>query len=222
MYENLLSLPYFQGMSKDDITAILDNVVFEFKKHNDGEYICHRGDSCTSFLILIQGTLQVVAEAPDKSYKLTEEIHTPYAIEPYSMFGYNTKYKREYIAKECCTILNIEKKFLFSELIKHNIFTINFLNLISHNAEKQKKIIWEQTPSSISGRIAKFISLRCEQQQGRKILSIKMERLASILCETRLNISKALNEMQAAGLLELHRKEIIIPSLKKLTDNITE
>ena len=222
MYESLLSLPYFQGMSKDDITAILDNVVFEFTKYNDGEYICHRGDSCTSFLILIQGTLQVVAEAPDKSYKLTEDIHAPYAIEPYSMFGYNTKYKREYIAKGCCTILNIEKKFLFSELIKHNIFTINFLNLISHNAEKQKKIIWEQTPSSISGRIAKFISLRCEQQQGRKILSIKMERLASILCETRLNISKALNEMQAAGLLELHRKEIIIPSLKKLTDAITE
>ena len=46
MYESLLSLPYFQGMSKDDITAILDNVAFEFVKHNDGDCICHRGDSC--------------------------------------------------------------------------------------------------------------------------------------------------------------------------------
>ena len=49
-----------------------------------------------------------------------------------------------------------------------------------------------------------------------------MERLASLLCETRLNISKALNEMQEAGLLELRRKEIVVPSLKKLTDTITE
>ena len=222
MYESLLSLPYFQGMSKDDITAILDNVAFEFVKHNDGDYICHRGDSCTSFLVLIQGTLQSIAEAPDESYRVIEDITAPYAIEPYSMFGYNTNYKKEYIAKGCCTILAIEKKYLFSELIKHNIFTINFLNLISHKAEKQEEKLWKHTPGSIAGRIVKFISLRCEQQHGRKIISIKMERLASILCETRLNISKSLNEMQAADLLELHRKEIIIPSLKKLTDTITE
>ena len=47
-----------------------------------------------------------------------------------------------------------------------------------------------------------------------------MERLAEILCETRLNVSKSLNEMQNAGLMELHRKEIIIPSLKKLIDSV--
>lgn len=222
MYENLLSLPYFQGMSQDDITAILDKVVFEFVKYNDGEIICHCGDTCNNFLILTQGTLQAIAEAPDKSYKITEDIGAPYAIEPYSMFGYNNSYNRDYIAKGSCTVLSIEKRFLFSEFIKHNIFTINFLNLISHKTEKQGEIIWNKTPSSISGRIAKFISLRCERQHGRKILSIKMERLAEILCETRLNISKSLNEMQSAGLLDLHRKEIIIPSLKKMTDAVTE
>ena len=222
MYENLLSLPYFQGMSKDDITRILDNVVFEFIKYNDGEIICHRGEECTNFFILIQGTTEVIAEAPDQSYKLSEEINAPHSIEPYSMFGYNTCYCRDYIAKGPCSIIKIEKKFLFSDFIKHNIFTINFLNLVSHKVQKQGNIIWQQTPSSISGRIAKFISLRCEQQFGKKILSIKMERLASILCETRLNVSKSLNEMQNAGLLELHRKEIIIPSLKKLTDTVIE
>ncbi len=222
MYENLLSLPYFQGMSKDDITAILDNVVFEFVKYNDGDIIYQQNEECTNFTILIQGTLQAIAEAPDKSYKLTEELNAPFAVEPYSLFGYSTRYSREYIAKGNCAILKINKKFLFSDFIKHNIFTINFLNLVTHKVQKQSDVIWKQMPGSISGRIVKFISLRCEQQQGRKILSIKMDRLASLLCETRLNISKSLNEMQKAGLLELHRKEIIIPSLKRLTDSITE
>ena len=220
MYENLLLLPYFQGMSKDDITAILDKVIFEFVKYNDGETIRKHGSSCKEFIILTQGTLQAISEAPDGSYRIIEEINAPHAIEPYSMFGYDTTYKREYIAKGACTILHFDKKFLFSEFIRHNIFTINFMNLISHKSEKMNNTIWEKTPSSIAGRIIKFISLRCEQQHGRKILSIKMERLAEILCETRLNISKSLNEMQDAGLLELHRKEIIIPSLKNLTDTI--
>ncbi len=222
MYESLLSLPYFQGMDKDDITRILDNVAFEFIKYNDGEAICRHGENCDKFKILTQGVLQAVAEAPDMSYRLTEEIAAPYAIEPYSMFGHSTKHSRKYIAKGACTILAIDKKFLFSELSAHKIFTINFLNLISSKEQKLESTIWNNTPSSIAGRIAKFISLRCEQQHGRKILSIKMERLAEILCETRLNISKALNSMQDAGLLELHRKEIIIPSLKKLNDTIKE
>ena len=214
MYENLLSLPYFQGMSKDDITTILDKVVFEFIKYNDGEIICHRDDDCNEFQILTQGTLQAISEAQDNSYKISEEINSPFAIEPYSLFGYNTRYNREYIAKGTCTVLCIKKTFLFSELIKQQIFMINLMNLISHKSEKIRDIIWNEPPRSIAGRIVEFISLRCEQQQGRKVISIKMERLAEILYETRLNISKALNEMQNAGLLELHRKEIIIPSLK--------
>ena len=220
MYENLLCLPYFQGMSKDDITAILDKVALDFIKYEDGECVCHRGDKCDKFFILIQGTLQCIGDAPDKSYRLKEDITAPYAIEPYSMFGYTTDYNREYIAKGSCTILAIEKRFLFSEFTKHNIFTINFLNLISHKAQRQERTIWEKTPATISGRIAQFIALRCELQQGEKRLSIKMERLASILCETRLNISKSLNELQEAGLVELHRKEIVIPSLNKLMEVI--
>lgn len=220
MYENLLSLPYFQGMNQDDITAILDKVIFEFIKYNEGESICNCGEDCDKFIILTQGTIQAITESPDKSYKITEEIVAPYAIEPHSMFGYNTKYKRTYIAKERCSIIAVKKKFLFTDFIKHKIFTINLLNLISHKSEIHRDIIWNNTPDTIAGRIVKFISLRCEQQHGRKILSIKMERIAEILCETRLNVSKSLNQMQEDGLLELHRKEIIIPSLRKLIDSI--
>lgn len=222
MYENLLALPYFQGMSKDDITAILDKVTFEFAKHKDGDPICLHGEKCDKFMILIQGEMSVIANAPDSSYTLTEQIHAPYAIEPYSMFGYNNHYIRDYIAMGECAILTINKRFLFSEFSKHSIFTINFLNLISHKTQKLNDEIWEHTPRSIKGRIAHFITMRSEHPNGRKSLAIKMERLASILCETRLNVSKSLNEMQDSGLIELHRKEIVIPSLKRLVDGVRD
>lgn len=222
MYESLLSLPYFQGMSKDDITTILDKVTLEFAKYNDGDMICSPSGKCDKFLVLMQGEMSATAEAPDSSYALTELIPAPYAIEPYSMFGYDTHYKRSYKAKGECTVLSIDKKFLFTEFNKHSIFTINFLNLISLKAQRLNNDIWTYTPSSIKGRIAHFITLRSELPHGRKVLSIKMERLASILCETRLNVSKALNEMQDSGLIELHRKEIVIPSLRKVIENITE
>jgi predicted transcriptional regulator len=49
-----------------------------------------------------------------------------------------------------------------------------------------------------------------------------MEQLATLMCETRLNISKALNTLNDIGVVELHRKEIVIPSLKELLETVRE
>ena len=222
MYENLLRLPYFQGMSKDEITSILDKVAFDFQNLSDGDTICDTGERCDKFIIVTNGEALSTVVAPDSTYSLTEKIAAPCAIEPYSLFGHDTTFKRKYTAKGNCTILVIDKQYLFSELTKYEIFTINFLNIISRRAQMQSYAIWHYTPSSIKGRIAQFIGRRCNSIKGEKSVQIKMERLAGILCETRLNISKALNEMQEEGYIELHRKEIIVPSLKKMIEEIKE
>lgn len=222
MYENLLQLPYFQGMSKDEITAILDKVTIEFFSYNDGEAICRFGEECDKFIIVTKGKVLSRVTAPDNTYSLTEEIQAPLAIEPYSLFGHDTTYKRNYTAMGNCTTLVIDKKYLFSEFSKYQIFTINLLNLISRRAQMQSYAIWSYTPASIKGRIAQFIGMRCNSINGTKRVQIKMERLATLLCETRLNISKALNELQDDGYIELHRKEIIVLSLKRLINEIRE
>ena len=96
MYESLLRLPYFQGMSKDEITSILDKVAFDFHKLSDGETICERGERCDKFIIITNGEATSRVDAPDDTYSLTEEICAPYAIEPYSLFGQDTTFKRKY------------------------------------------------------------------------------------------------------------------------------
>lgn len=216
MYENLLCLPYFQGMSKDNITAILDKVKLEYHTYNDKETLCNKGDECDKFLLLTKGVITSIAESPDGTYTIEEEHSAPYAIEPYSMFGYNTKYNRRYTSKETSTTLTIEKSYFFSEFTKQNIFTLNFMNLISRRVQLLNSAIWEYTPATIEGRIITFIAKRSETTQGCKRVSIKMERLATLLCETRLNISRALNNLQNQGLITLGRKEIYIPEFDKL------
>jgi CRP-like cAMP-binding protein len=52
--------------------------------------------------------------------------------------------------------------------------------------------------------------------EGEKRLHIKMEDLALLIDESRLNVSRELNAMQREGLVTLGRKEITIPDLKKL------
>lgn len=213
MYESLLCLPYFQGMSKDDITEILGKVTLEFKRYGDGDVIYRHGEHCNKFIIITQGKATSTAYAPDKSFTLTEELEAPVAIEPHSTFGYDTNFKRDYIAKGECTILYIDKHHLFGELRKHDIFTINLLNQVCRKAQQREHEIWNYNHTSIAGKIARFIAMRCDSIKGEKHISIKMERLAALLGETRLNISKSLNEMQEAGYLSLHRGGITVHNL---------
>ena len=60
--------------------------------------------------------------------------------------------------------------------------------------------------------------LRSVKPEGEKILKIKMEDLANLIDETRINVSKVLNDLQEQGLVQLSRKEISIPALEKLTE----
>ena len=216
MYESLLCLPYFQGMSKDDITEILGKVTLEFKRHGDGDVLFRHGEPCDKFIIITQGKVTSTAIAPDKSHSITEELTAPIAIEPHSTFGYNTNFKRDYTAKDECTILYVDKQHLFGELKKHDIFTINLLNQVCRRAQQKEHEVWNYNQTSIAGKIARFIAMRCDSTKGEKHITIKMERLATLLGETRLNISKSLNEMQEAGYLTLHRGGIAVHNLSAM------
>ena len=67
-------------------------------------------------------------------------------------------------------------------------------------------------------KILNFLVLRSMKPEGKKILKIKMEDLASLIDETRINVSKVLNDLQEQGLVQLSRKAISIPALEKLTE----
>ena len=58
--------------------------------------------------------------------------------------------------------------------------------------------------------------LRCTQTKGEKTLRITMEDLAVLINETRINVSKLLNELHDKGIILLRRKEITIPALENL------
>mgnify|MGYP003305034617 CR=1 FL=1 len=47
-----------------------------------------------------------------------------------------------------------------------------------------------------------------------------MEDLANLIGETRINVSKLLNDLQKKELIMLKRKEIFIPSLEMLTEEL--
>ena len=216
MYDTLLSLPLFQGMSQADFNSLLQKIRLDFVRYDEGSTIISAGDRCKSFAFLINGTLESSRSDTEGLFTFMESIEAPCLIEPYSMFGRAGQYQRTYTATTQCSFLMVDKQYIYTELGKYNICRMNLLNILSGRVQQLDRHIWSLQGTDLHGRIIRFIKGLSDIQTGSKKLCIKMNDLATLMDATRLNVSRELNAFEAKGLISLRRKEILVPALENL------
>ena len=216
MYDTLLSLPLFQGMSQTDFNSLLQKIRLDFIRYEDGNVIIEKGNRCGSLAFLINGTVESSRSGMDGNFTFSELIEAPFLIEPYSMFGRAGSYQRTYTAIGSCSFLMVDKQYIYTELGKYNICRMNLLNILSGRVQQLDSHIWSLDGMSLRERIIRFIKGLSDIQSGQKRLVIKMNDLAMLMDATRLNVSRELNALEKDGLISLRRKEIFIPALENL------
>ena len=96
------------------------------------------------------------------------------------------------------------------------VFRLNLLNMFATQSQKLLRQPWRHRVESLSERIVRFLTLRCVYPAGPKTFYILMTQLADELGDSRLDVSRALNQLQRDGLLELRRGRIIVPQMELL------
>ena len=223
MYDNLLLLPLFQGLSISEFTTILEKVRFHFQTIQEGETFIRQGEACQQLCFLLNGkaVAQTMVEKPE--YTLSETLDAPTLIEPQSLFGMQPYYTATYQAQTQVKVLTIDKNYIFTELDKYDIFRLNLLNILSSRVQTANQKLWNAYVGTLNEKVIRFITLRSQQPSGgEKMLKITMEDWANLIDETRINLSKLLNELQDKGLLQLKRREFYIPDFEKLTNYLIE
>jgi CRP-like cAMP-binding protein len=216
IYDRLLQFPLFQGMSRDDLEIVAGHTRFGFQKVTAGRQIIQVGDPCTHLYFLINGTLKIETFSDDRRYSVTEQMSSPYILQQESIFGYYQRYTHNFYALTDANFLTLDKE----EVVRlSEDFLVFRLNLMNHLATQTQKLIqsqWRRNPLSLRERIVRFFFQHTLYPAGPKTFHILMERLAEEVNDSRLNVSRTLNRMQEAGVLELHRGRIEIPQLERL------
>ena len=216
MYDTLLQLPLFQGLGKNDITEILSKVKFHFKKYSAGEYLFRQGDVCSELAFLMNGTLMAETVAMNHTYRFCEALPVAGVLELYSLFGIRPYYQASYRAMTEVGVLTIEKQYLAELLANYMPCAFNFSIIICTRSQYLYQRIWSDMAGDICTRFVQFLMQRSSRPTGLKVVHIKMEDLATLLNDRRINVSRMLNALQDLGLVSLRRKEIEVPALEKL------
>ena len=216
IYDRLLQFTLFQGMSHADLMQVAGHTKFNFSKLAAGKKLVKEGDDCHHLVFVTNGTLRAETVSDDHSCRVTESISAPYILQPERLFGITQRYSSSFTAETPCSLISIDKQEVLLLLETQLVFRLNMLNLLAAESQRLRHHAWRTAPRTLPERITRFFFSRCLYPAGPKTFHILMQQIAKELNDSRLDISHALNKMQAEGLLTLHRGRIEIPMLERL------
>ena len=216
LYDKLLQFTLFQGMSHADLMEVVGHTKFNFSKQPVGQRIVKEGDICNHLIFLTTGALSVETVSDDHTCRVCEVVNAPYVIQPEQLFGLTQRYTSTFRTCDDCSLITIDKQEVLLLLETQLVFRLNMLNSLAADSQRLRHRAWRSAPQSLHNRITRFFFSRCLYPAGPKTFYILMTQLAAELNDSRLDISRALNEMEDDGLLTLHRGRIEIPMLERL------
>ena len=216
IYDKLLQFSLFQGMSRDDLELVAGHTRFGFVKVQQGKTVVKEGAACTHLYFLINGTIRVESRSDDHSYTVIEQMQAPYILQPEAIFGYQQRYTQTILAQTDTNFITIGKDEVVRLSEDFLVFRLNLLNIFATQTQKLAHQYWRHYPQSLRERLIRFFVQHSVYPAGPKMFHILMNQLAGELNDSRLNVSRVLNEMQADGLIILHRGRIEIPLLERI------
>lgn len=216
MFETLLNLPLFQGLSRNDLTQILEKVKFRFRNLAQGELLQRQGTPCRDMVFLMNGEVFVKTEMKDCDMTFFENCHAPVILQPGTLFGLHPVYTHSFIAKAASTVMEIEKGIVLTDLCNYEIFRLNFFNVLCTQSQYFNALLWKSFPDTVENRIARFFLTHAVTPVGEKTLRARMTDFADYLSVSRIAMSRALNNLSDNGLLHLSRGLIKVPFLECL------
>lgn len=216
LYDKILGLPLFQGMSSSDLQGVVANVRMGFMKYKRNETIITEGEPCRRMLFVLDGEMEMTAASADHSFTVTEQLVPPMLIEPERLFGLTQHYARTYTTRSQCHMLAIGKDDVVRLSSEYIIFRINLMNILSTQSQRQQRLLWQHHTDTVRGRVVRFFRQHSSIPSGRKVFHIKMQQLADEINDQRILVSEVLNQMDAEGLIQLQRGIVTIPNLANL------
>lgn len=216
MYENLMTLPLFKGVSRERISEIVGKVPLSFLKYLPGEKVMDSGEPCKGLKFVLKGSVRLTLRNTTDRLRVQQTLESPAVISPDFLFGRDTSYPSSGVAIDTVSIMQIEKKDFIELLRDDEIVTYNYLNILSTNAQKAVNGVLALTAGSLEERIAFWI-IALTQLSGKDIvLQAKHRDLYTLFGVQRSSFIAALDSLKAKGIITYTPTEIHVVSRREL------
>ena len=210
MYEILMDLPLFQGVSHSRISELIEKIKFNFLKYLNNEKFISANDSCQQLKFLISGKARIEIYNRNNRIRVSETISEPNVIGAEYLFGKTTAYPYNVYAAPDAGILQIEKADYLKILKSDSVFLFNMLNYLSRNSQTPMEAVLSLTSGSIAERLAFWITSLTYRGATDITIHSKHKDMYTMLGIQRSSFMNTLSELKEQNYLDFDNANIYI------------
>ena len=220
MYDLLIRLSLFNGISHQQLLEIVGNTKLNFLKFEQGEKFISAGEDAAGLRFILSGEATIKFPLPGSQINMEYTVGAPTALAPDYLFGLRTEYPFSAFAKSRLGILEIAKPDFIKLIKSDNILLFNFLNLLSMYSQKGKYSAAALATGNIETELSLIIATLTPPQAEEITLMSREGKITDAFGIDSAKLTKTLETMQRESLLTFDDEKIIVTDRKKLGERL--
>ena len=220
MYQQLMQLPLFQGVSTDVITALVEKLPFHFLKFRNGEQIFAAGDQCSHIRFIVSGRVRLETPCDHLRVSLLQTLETPHVLAAEYLFGRETTYPYSAFADGPCGILQLRKSDYIKMLAFDKVFLFNILNYLSSGSQRNTASILVIKDGSVVERLAMIVDALTVTGATDVAVRFKQKDLCVLLGTQRTTLIASLDKLADEDIVDYTSNELRVLDLSRLAEFI--
>ena len=218
MYQQLMQLPLFQGVSTDVITALVEKLPFHFLKFRNGEQIFAAGDQCSHIRFIVSGRVRLETPCDHLRVSLLQTLETPHVLAAEYLFGRETTYPYSAFADGPCGILQLRKSDYIKMLAFDKVFLFNILNYLSSGSQRNTASILAIKDGSVVERLAMIVDALTVTGATDVAVRFKQKDLCVLLGTQRTTLIASLDKLADEDIVDYTSNELRVLDLSRLAE----
>ena len=220
MYQQLMQLPLFQGVSTDVITALVEKLPFHFLKFRNGEQIFAAGDQCSHIRFIVSGRVRLETPCDHLRVSLLQTLETPHVLAAEYLFGRETTYPYSAFADGPCGILQLRKSDYIKMLAFDKVFLFNILNYLSSGSQRNTASILAIKDGSVVERLAMIVDALTVTGATDVAVRFKQKDLCVLLGTQRTTLIASLDKLADEDIVDYTSNELRVLDSSRLAEFI--
>lgn len=210
IFELLMSIPFFSGVSRVDLAEIIEKTKFSFFKYQDGEKIVFRDEPCRTIKFLISGKVRSECINEAHNIAIIEEYDSPIVIAPNFIFGSHTAYPVDIYSVGVSGVMSIDKATLLGIMMTNEICLMNMLNMTSSKSQKVYESFETFASQDVSKKLASWILTHTEKKAKNIKIYCRPKDLYTYFGVQRSSFLATLNDMKNREIIDYDLRHIHI------------
>ena len=216
MYQQLMQLPLFQGVSTEKITALVEKLPFHFLKFRNGEQVFAAGDPCTHIKFIVSGQVRLETPFPKLRITMHQTVSNPHVLAAEYLFGRDTAYPYTAISDGACGILQLRKSDYIKMITSDKVFLFNILNYLSSGSQRSLQMPLIVKDGSVAERLAMIVDNLSISGATNIGFRYKQKDLCTLLGTQRTTLVSMLDRLSNQGIVDYDSNELKILDLQGL------